>query len=228
MDERFIRNIPAISEEEQALISSKRILVAGCGGLGGYVAEYLARLGISRITVLDCDSFEKSNINRQLLATSSNLGKSKAETAKERILSINPGAEAVSVNERLSAANAAGLVSGHDLVIDALDTVESRLILGEACAEAGITIIHGAVHGWSFQAAVVPPGSGLLKRLYGESTGSGNTGSGSGTILSFVPPCCAAVQVSEAVQYLCGRPGALDGRVLFSDLETLENTLITV
>ncbi len=223
MDERFIRNIPSISEEEQELIASKRILVAGCGGLGGYVSEYLARLGITHITVLDCDYFEESNINRQLLAASSTIEKSKAETSKERILSINPNADAVSVKEFLSEKNAASIVRDHDLVIDALDSVDTRLILEEACAKSGITIIHGAVHGWCFQVAVVPPGSGILKRLYGR-----NRSSESKTILSFVPPCCAAVQVSEALLNICGRPGALQNKVLFYNMETLENTLITI
>lgn len=223
MDERFIRNIPAISEDEQELIMSKRVLVAGCGGLGGYISEYLVRLGISHITVLDCDRFEQSNVNRQLLADSATFGKSKAETAKARILSINPHADAVSVTERLSAENAEQIISGHDLVIDALDSVESRLVLENACAELGITMIHGAVSGWTFEAAVVPPGSGILRKLYGAGTDPGSS-----TVLSFVPPCCAAVQVSETLLYLCGRPSGLRGSVMFFNMETMENTLITI
>lgn len=223
MDEKLIRNIPAISESEQELISSKRVFIAGCGGLGGYAVEYLARLGILQFTVLDCDSFEESNINRQLLAELTTLGKSKAETAKGRILSISPAADVTALTEKLTSENAADMISGHDLVIDALDSVESRLVLENACTELGITMIHGAVHGWSFEAAVVSPGSGLIKRLYANSVKSESK-----TILSFVPPCCAAVQASEALLFLLGRQSGLGGKVLFFDMETMENTLISI
>ncbi len=223
MDGKFILNLPAISEDEQKLLATKRVLVAGCGGLGGYICEYLARLGVSNITVLDYDHFEESNINRQLLATSSSMGKSKADTAKERILSINQNAEVLSINEQLSSENAVEIIRGHSLVIDALDSVKSRLILEDACSKFEITMIHGAVHGWNFQTAVIPPGSGVLNKLYDESTESINK-----TILSFVPPCCAAIQVSEALRFLCGRPSVLENKVLFFNMETLENILVTV
>ena len=223
MNEKFILNLPSITEEEQALIATKRVLVIGCGGLGGYVSEFLARLGVSQITVLDFDRFEESNINRQILATSQTMGKSKSETARERILSINPDADVTAVNARLSAENAGGIIQGHDLVIDALDNIETRLVIEEACSDLGITMIHGAVHGWTFQTAVVSPGSGLMKRLYSKTTGSETK-----TVLSFVPPCCAAVQVSEALLYLCGRPTNLDGKVLFSNMETMETAAVSV
>lgn len=223
MNEKFILNLPSITEKEQELIAAKRVLVSGCGGLGGYVSEYLARLGISHITVLDFDCFEESNVNRQILATASTIGKSKAEVSKERILSINPNADVTAVNARISSENAVELIRGHDLVIDALDNVETRLVLEEACTSLDIPMIHGAVHGWTYQAAFVAPGSGLMKKLYSKSKGNETK-----TVLSFVPPCCAAVQVSEALLYLSGRPNALNGKILFSNMETAETTVINI
>ena len=195
VDKRYERNIPAISEDDQQLLATKRVLVVGCGGLGGYVIEYLARLGIGELTVTDGDCFEESNFNRQLLSSVPKLGCSKAKAAAERLTQINPDVRVTAVEARFDIDNADELVSGQDLVIDALDNVTSRLLLEDVCAVHGVTIVHGAIQGWSVQTAVVRPGSGLLHRLYGpQGAAPGKTS------LSFTPAFCAAVEVAEAVK----------------------------
>ena len=90
MKERYIRNIPAVSEEEQAALSGKRVLVVGCGGLGGCLIEHLARMGVGEITAVDGDAFEPSNLNRQLLSTQDLLGTGKALAAQARARAVNP------------------------------------------------------------------------------------------------------------------------------------------
>ena len=97
--------------------------------------------------------------------------------------------------------------------MDALDNIPARLLLEDACAAAGVTIVHGAVRGWSIQAAITPPGSGVLHSIYGSAAAPDEK-----SALPFTPPFCAAVQAAEAVKLLCGRPSALEGRLLLADL----------
>lgn len=223
MKERYSRNIPAVSAEEQAVLAGQRVLVAGCGGLGGYLIEYLARMGVGEITAVDADVFEPSNLNRQLLSTPALLGTGKARAAQERARTVNPEVKVEAVETFLDGQNADRLVRDQDLVLDALDNVPSRLALEDACAREGVAIVHGAILGWSVQAAVVPPGSGLLRRLYG-----GGSAPAEKTSLPFTPAFCAAVQAAEAVKLLCGRPSVLEGRLLLADLRRMDWDILTI
>lgn len=222
MDERYSRNIPAISAEEQAVLSRKRVLVAGCGGLGGYLIEYLARMGVGEITAVDGDVFELSNLNRQLLSAQALLGTSKARAARERVRAVNPAVTVRAVEAFLDGENSDALVQGKDLVLDALDNIPVRLVLEDACARQGVTIVHGAIQGWSAQVAVVPPGSGALRRLYGRAATPAEK-----TSLPFTPAFCAAIQAAEAVKLLCGRAPALEERLLLADLLRMDWDLLT-
>lgn len=224
MEEKYSRNIPAISEEEQNILKDKTVAVIGCGGLGGYSIEYLARLGVGHIIAVDGDIFSESNLNRQLLSTSDTIGKAKADAAVARIHSINSEIEATAVNEFLTADTAATLVKGTDLVIDALDNVESRLILEDVCEEANVAIIHGAIQGWILQATVVEPGSKTLHSLYKDKKTDDSPESK--TCLCPTPACCAAIQVSEALKLLLNRESSLNGNVLYMDLQTMESYMI--
>lgn len=232
MTGRYTRNVPAISAGEQDVLKRKSVLVVGCGGLGGYAIEYLARLGIGHITAVDGDVFCESNLNRQLLSSSANIGKSKSSEAAARIAAINPEIEINAVAEFFTADNAAELLKGMDIVIDALDNVESRMILEDACEQAGITLVHGAVQGWNLQATVVPPGSNLLHNLYKLEDKAPATHEASKedslakSCLCPTPACCAAIQVSEALKILLGRKSSLDGNMLFMDLQTMESYTI--
>ena len=217
MDERFCRNLPTLTAQEQSALGGKTVFLAGLGGLGGFAAEYLARAGVGTLICADCDCFEASNRNRQLLSLESNLGRSKAEAAGDRIREINPAARVILVRTRLDEENLPELLRGCDLAVDALDGVPARLALENACAALGIPLVHGAVHGWAAQAAVVLPGSGLLRTLY-----SGGGGDADSSVLSPVPGLCAAVQCAEAVKLLTGRPTALAGKLLVMDLQAME------
>ena len=223
MEERYCRNIPAISAEEQAILGEKHVLVAGCGGLGGYLIEHLARLGVGRLTVVDGDVFEASNLNRQMLSAPALLGRGKAEAAKERVALINPGVAVTAVADYLDEENADRLLAGCDLALDALDSAPARLLLAEACARQGVYLVHGAVQGWSVQASVVPPGSGLLHRLYADAQPAKRK-----TVLPFTAAFCASVQASEAVKCLCARPSALENRLLLGDLQHMDWDILTI
>jgi len=212
MEKRFLRNIPAITEAEQTLLGQKTVVVVGCGGLGGYLIEYLARVGVGAIRCIDGDRFEESNLNRQLLCTVSRLGMGKAAAAAERIREIDPQIRAEACPVFLTAENACSLIAGCDAVFDALDGIEARRLLAEACAEAGIPYIYGAIAGWVAQAAVCLPGDRLLDALYPADAVIRDK-----SVLSFTPALCAAMQVSLCVRLLTGRP-VESGKLHYADL----------
>jgi len=137
----------------------------------------------------------------------------KADAATKHIGEINSKIQVHPVNSFLTEKNAEELISGHDLVIDALDSPAARIILSAACTKQGLTLIHGAVSGWNGQVAVVRPGSRLMENLYhnAEPDQSPST-------LSFTPAIAASIEVAEAVKVLCGKPTQLDSNMLFFDL----------
>ena len=119
MDGRYARNIPALTEAECEILKQKRILVVGCGGLGGHIIDQLSRIGIGALRVVDGDVFEASNLNRQLLSKVDLLGVSKAKAAADHIAGVNPDVSVEAVECFLTEDNAAQLLTGCDLVLDA-------------------------------------------------------------------------------------------------------------
>ncbi len=212
MEARYARNIPALSPEECRALRGRRVLVAGCGGLGGHLLDMLARVGIGAIRAVDGDVFEASNLNRQLLSELSLLGRSKAHAAAAHVCRVNPDVEVEAVEAFLTQENAAPLLAGCDAALDALDNIESRRLLADACAKAGVPYIYGAVSGWVGQAAVCMPGDGLVEQLYPAGVTLKNK-----SVLSFTPPMCAAMQASLCVKLLLGRPVEA-GKVYYFDL----------
>ena len=216
MDQRYIRNLGALSEDECALLREKTVLVAGCGGLGGYLIEMLLRLGVGEIRAADGDRFEASNLNRQLLSAPACLGRSKAEVAGERAAAVNPDVRFVAVPEFVTEENVGRLIRGCDAVLDALDNIASRKQLAKACSDEEIPMIHGAICGWTAQAAVVLPGDGLLETIYPEGAALSSKAS-----LSFTPPFCAALQTALCVRLLTGRELEA-GKLYVADLLDME------
>ncbi len=214
--ERHSRNIPALTEADMDILADSHVLVAGCGGIGGNVIEYLARIGIGAITVVDGDSFDESNLNRQILCTPDNIGSSKALAAADRIRLIDPSIRVTAVCDPVTETNSESLMKDPDLVIDALDSVKARLMLENAAADAGLFIVHGAINGWDLQAMLVPPGSGLLHTLY-----EGTPESDVRTSLPMTPAACAAIEVSLAVRYLCGQDVLSPGTLLAGSLSDM-------
>lgn len=200
MESRYTRNIPALTEEECALLLSKRVAVIGCGGLGGHLIDQLARIGVGFIRAVDGDVFEDSNLNRQLLSEVPLLGTGKAKAAADRILRVNPGIETDAVEAFLTRDNAAKIIAGCDAVLDGLDNIDSRKILAAACREAGIPYVFGAIQGWVAQAAVSMPEDHLMDILYPAGTIIRDK-----SVLSFTPALCASMQVALCVKLLTGR-----------------------
>ena len=216
MEERYSRNVPAVSADDMDTLRRSRVLVVGCGGLGGFIIEYLARMGVGSLTVVDGDAFCPSNLNRQILSTVNNMGVNKAQAAADRVREINPDVTVRAVPEFLTKENATGLMADVDLVMDALDNAGARFILEDAATEAGLAIVHGAICGWDLQVMLVPAGSRRLHQLY-----PANYTPGSKTSLPFTPAACAAMQAAVAVRYLCGQTRESDRDLLVGSLRDL-------
>lgn len=224
VQERFIRNIGAISEAEQAMLADKRVFVAGCGGLGGGVIDCLARLGVGGI-LCDFDTFEQSNLNRQLICTTRTIGAYKAEAAREYAAAIAPQAQFEARCVKITDGNAAQLISGCSAVIDALDNPEARQALARACAFLGIPLISGAVDGWCAQVCVLMPqdAEDVIARLFPAETSCEKP-----SVLPFTAMLTAAHMSSMAAKLLLGRESELTGRLLCIDLLNSEHELINL
>ena len=220
MEPRFARNIPALTEEECRILQSKRILVVGCGGLGGHLIDQLTRIGIGNLRVVDGDVFEGSNLNRQLLSQVSLLGISKAKAAGDHIRRINPHAGVENAEVFLNAENVRSLIADCDVVLDALDNIPSRKILASACSEAGIPYVYGAIQGWIAQAAISMPGDNLIDILFPEEIEIQDK-----SVLSFTPALCASMQAALCVKLLVGRP-VQTGTIYYFDLLNQEFEII--
>ncbi len=213
--DRYQRNAVSVTAEEQEILKNASVLVAGCGGLGGYVIELLARVGVGSITGVDGDVFQPSNLNRQLFSKESNIGSSKAEAAMIRVAEINSDVSFTAVCGMLTEENADALLSGKSVAVDALDNAEARLLLARAAGRAGIPMVHGAISGWHTRIYTVMPGDGLLEALFaGGGTGAekilGN--------LPFTAALCAAQQAAETVKLILGKGDTAAGRIIETDL----------
>ncbi len=208
MEKRYIRNVPALSEDECALLRAKKVCVVGCGGLGCHIIEQLARIGIGEIRCVDGDHFEETNLNRQIFSAEELIGQSKAEAAAARVNAINSGVNVRPYCTYLSEENAVEIISGCDAVLGGLDNIPTRKILARACAEEGIPYIYGAISGWVAQAGISMPGDGLIDRLYPKDTALKDK-----SVLSFTPALSASMQTALCVKLLTGR--AVESGVLY-------------
>jgi len=218
MAKRYNRNKEMITSEEQERLKKARVCVVGCGGLGGYSIEFLARLGIGYITVVDGDVFDETNLNRQVLSNEINLGKSKAHIAMQHVKMINSEVTVTEVTSFFAKENAVSIIKGHDVVVDALDNIEMRKLLQKTCSELKLPLVHGAIAGWYGQVTTLFPGDKTLDMIYktdatkGVEKELGNP--------SFTPAIVSGIQVAEVLKILLERSGILRHKVLYIDLLT--------
>lgn len=213
---RYHRNIGVLGMEGQAALLRSRVAVAGCGGLGGWIIELLARAGVGELVLFDGDSFDESNLNRQMMATEENMGTSKALAAAGRVMAVNGAVSVFPHMTRLTAENASALLAGCAVAVDALDSNSSRRDVLRACGELGIPFVHGAIGGFFGQIGVVYPGdkpfwmeAGTPDR--GVEIETGNP--------PFTPSFIASLQVAETVKILAGLEGQIKDTMLWFDIK---------
>jgi molybdopterin-synthase adenylyltransferase len=218
LPERYRRNLGTVGWEGQQRLLESTVAIVGAGGIGGWIIEGLARMGVGHLIVIDSDRFEENNLNRQLGCTERTLGLPKAEVLAERVAQVNAAVVVTPRIARLGADNAAALLEGADVVVDALDTLPARLEVQRAAGVLGVPMVHGAIAGYTGQVTTVMPGDPGLNALYrgavperGIETTLGNPAA--------TPMMVAAWQIHEVIKLLVGVEHILRDRLLLMDAE---------
>lgn len=218
---RYRRNRLALPIESQLRLFRSHAAVIGCGGLGGYAIETLARLGIGQITTVDPDTFEDHNLNRQVLATILRLGKPKTIAAAQRVREINPAVTVHPVNESFSTENGAKLLKDVNVVVDALDSIPARLELAKVCGDLDIPMVHGSIAGWYGQVLTQFPGDGTVETLYGNYREERGIERQVGN-LSFTPAVVANIQAAEVCKIILEKGHTLRYKMLVVNLMDMD------
>jgi len=217
---RYLKNFHAINLAEQIRICKGRVLICGCGGLGGVLINLLARVGVGVLRLVDGDAFAPSNLNRQWLCDTEHLSQPKALVAEQQIRAINPLIEVEAFPEILDETNADDLLLRMDLILDALDNLPGRFLLAESARRLGIPFLHAAATGWWGQISTFMPGSPHdLSAIYGTRTSRDPTEIAMG-VLGPAPSVIGSLQAFEAIRLLSGRNPAYANRLLFFDGES--------
>lgn len=224
MEERYSRNMKMLSERENKLLRKSCVAVVGCGGLGGGIVEMLGRLGVGHIIAVDGDNFEPSNLNRQLLSHTKNLGTSKAQAAVERMRLVNPDIKVTGIKELIQLENGRTLLAEANVIVDAVDRIHTRMMLQELAEELKVPLVHGAIGGWYGQVMTVLPGDKTLNLIYGGEITQGIEKELGNP--SFTPALVGSIQVSEVVKLIINRGGLLRHRMLYIDLYEQDYTVL--
>ena len=224
---RYCRNRKTISTSEQRVLFKSAVAVIGCGGLGGYIIEEIARLGVGTIRVIDPDIFEEHNLNRQILCTIDQLGKPKVEAARSRVLAVNPAVWVEPVQASFSAENGTDLLQGVQAVADALDSISARRVLADICEAMNLPLIHGSVGGWYGQMTTQMPGDGSIRKIYGACQSQEGLEKTLGNP-SYTPAVVASLEVAELSKILLGYGTSLQKRLLSIDLRDMAFDTIAI
>jgi len=215
---RYLRNIGTVGIEGQLKLLRSTVAICGAGGLGGAIIELLARQGVGRLVIIDNGRFVENNLNRQILATESDLRRSKVKVAGERVKKINSAVRVTPLNKFIDATNVTGFISGANVVMDGLDSLATRLLVAGACQNLKIPFVHGAIAGFSGQVMTVYPGDKGLTAVYGPDLDRAAFGL---ETLTGNPPATAAIiaawEVQEAVKIITGTGTPVRNRLIFLD-----------
>ena len=211
---QYSRNMGIMNDSELKKFVYTKALIIGVGGLGGYIASSLARIGVSSITIVDFDDFDDSNLNRQLFASFKTLNKSKVEVVKQGLLDINPNLNITAVHTKLDESFDISYFKDIDIVFDAVDNIKSKVLLEKYCSKFNIPLIHGAIAGWYGQFGIIMPGSDILKEIYKDK----NHGIESELMSpTFTPGIVGNMMISEFVKFILKKE-CLKNQILYIDL----------
>ncbi|MGH7712233.1 MAG: molybdopterin-synthase adenylyltransferase MoeB [Gemmatimonadaceae bacterium] len=218
---RYARQValPEVGVDGQGRLKGARIVVVGAGGLGSPVASYLAATGIGTIGVVDSDAVDLSNLHRQLLYGTPDVGRRKVAVAAERLHALNPNVRVVPFDVELTRANALEILRGFDLVVDGTDNFRTRYLVNDACVLLGIPNVYGSVLRFDGQVTVLGAPNGPCYRcLYPTPPPPGSVPScAEAGVLSVLPGLVGMLQATEAVKLVLGRGEPLIGRLLLID-----------
>ena len=212
---RYARQImiPDIGEEGQERLNRAKIFVAGAGGLGSPIAIYLTAAGIGRIRIVDHDTVDLSNLNRQILHWDKDLGKRKIDSAFEKLECLNPYVQVETVGETIVESNVMELVEGFDGVVDAMDNLATRYLLNKSAVMHNIPFFHGAVRGLEGRAMTIIPGqTACLRCMHRDHVEEEKI-----PVIGVTPAVIGMIQATEVIKYLLGIGDLLINRLLIYD-----------
>jgi adenylyltransferase/sulfurtransferase len=214
----------------QARLAASRVLVVGAGGLGSPAALYLAAAGIGTLGLLDSDTVELSNLQRQVLHGVKDLDRLKAHSGRARLEELNPEIRVAAHPVRLEPADAPGLVADYDVIVEGSDNLRTKLAVNDACVAAGRPLVLGAVTGWDGQLLVVQPGASACYRCAVRAEpGAGSIPScATAGILGPVAGVVGSLQAVEALKLCLGMPVTTAGSLVFYDGREAQLTTVRV
>lgn len=228
--QRYNRHIimPEVGIEGQEKLSDARVLVIGAGGLGCPVLQYLAAAGVGTIGIIDDDVVDESNLQRQILFDTTDVGKQKAIVAKEKLQKQNPHINVNVVTERFTSANALELINRYDLLIDGSDNFPTRYLSNDACVLAGKPLVFGSIFKFQGQATVFNYNNGPTYRcLFPEAPAPGDVPNCSEIgVLGVLPGLIGTIMANEAIKIIIGAGKVLSGKLLTLDALTMNTTLL--
>jgi molybdopterin/thiamine biosynthesis adenylyltransferase len=210
--------IKEIGEEGQEKLKRAKVLVAGAGGLGSPISLYLAAAGVGTIRLVDGDTVDLSNLNRQILHGDRDIGRVKVHSAKDKLALLNAAVKIEALQVTINEDNINSLVEGCDLIVDAMDNLPTRYILNKAAIEKGIPFFHGAVRGLEGRAMTIIPGkTPCLRCMY-----HGDVPKEKFPVIGVTPAVIGSIQATEVIKYLVGMGDLLTGRLLIYDGMSME------
>ncbi len=219
------RIVPDFGENGQERLRKGRVAVVGAGGLGSAALSYLAAAGVGHIGIVEFDAVSISNLQRQILYTTHDLGRPKAEAAVERLRAINPDIQLVAYPVRLTDENAEAIAEGYDVVVDCTDNYAARYVIDRACGKLRKPMIYGTAQESGGQVSVFHAcGSGSYADLYPE----GQEDAGAVGVLAPMPGIVGSLQAMEVIKLLTGYGETLAGRLLTIDAKTMEFRLFNL
>ena len=219
--QRYSRHLllPEVGEEGQRRLKAARVLLVGTGGLGSPAALYLAAAGIGTIGLVDFDVVDLTNLQRQIIHGTADVGRFKIDSARDRIAAINPGVAVETFAEPFSVANATRLVDGFDVIVDGTDNFPARYLVNDACVLSGKPNAWGSIFRFEGQAAVfAAPGGPCYRCLHPEPPPAGLVPScADAGVLGVLPGVIGTIQATEAIKLVLGVGDPLVGRLLLYD-----------
>ncbi len=218
-------SLPGFGAQGQERLREGRVLVVGCGGLGSAALAYLAAAGVGRIGFVDSDLVEVSNLQRQVLHSTADIGRLKTASAEGRLRALNPHVHLEGYSLRLSTDNARAVFAPYDIVVDACDNYATKFLINDVCCAMRKPFVHAGLGGWCGQLLTVVPGRSACLRCVapgeddaaaeeGEEPTAGGVRSGP---MGMVPGVLGALEAGEAIKYLTGQGELMTGRLLLYD-----------
>lgn len=226
---RYDRQIilPEIGEEGQRKLAQSKVLIVGVGGLGSPIALYLAGAGVGTIGLVDNDMVSITNLQRQVLYSESELGKSKADCARNRLCALNGEINVYSYPVRLTEENAGKLLSEYDIIVDGCDNFATRYLINDVCRKLGKVYVYGAICGFEGQVSVFDYiGNADYRTIYPDEKEMSGMPPPPKGVLGVTPAVVGSVEANEVIKVICGYGDVLSGKLWTIDLRLMQTNII--